>query len=220
MTTDDPAAERTTDGDSNEADGTGQHSTDDTDSDDTPLPEPVVDEAERLTRLARNAADDEAAAYRAQRGETLDEHDYTARVRDEDDTLVLYPDAWLDGETVRLERVEDTDRAVEVPLSGTNGEDAWPEIEAHNADLVAAVADEHGAVHAANARAFADFMGNHYLARIESATADQVTEFIEEYYPRNAWASSAQREVVDASLEYVFGAADTGCPTGSAEFEN
>jgi len=220
MTTDDPAAERTTDGDSNEADGTGQHSTDDTDSDDTPLPEPVVDEAERLTRLARNTADDEAAAYRAQRGETLDEHDYTARVRDEDDTLVLYPDAWLDGETVRLERVEDTDRAVEVPLSGTNGEDAWPEIEAHNADLVAAVADEHGAVHAANARAFADFMGNHYLARIESATADQVTEFIEEYYPRNAWASSAQREVVDASLEYVFGAADTGCPTGSAEFEN
>jgi len=220
MTTDDPAAERTTDGDSNETDGTGQHSTDDTDSDDTPLPEPVVDEAERLTRLARNTADDEAAAYRAQRGETLDEHDYTARVRDEDDTLVLYPDAWLDGETVRLERVEDTDRAVEVPLSGTNGEDAWPEIEAHNADLVAAVADEHGAVHAANARAFADFMGNHYLARIESATADQVTEFIEEYYPRNAWASSAQREVVDASLEYVFGAADTGCPTGSAEFEN
>ena len=220
MTTDDPAAERTTDGDSNEADGTGQHSTDDTDSDDTPLPEPVVDEAERLTRLARNTADDEAAAYRAQRGETLDEHDYTARVRDEDDTLVLYPDAWLDGETVRLERIEDTDRAVEVPLSGTNGEDAWPEIEAHNADLVAAVADEHGAVHAANARAFADFMGNHYLARIESATADQVTEFIEEYYPRNAWASSAQREVVDASLEYVFGAADTGCPTGSAEFEN
>ena len=220
MTTDDPATKRTTDGDSNEADGTGQHSTDDTDSDDTPLPEPVVDEAERLTRLARNTADDEAAAYRAQRGETLDEHDYTARVRDEDDTLVLYPDAWLDGETVRLERVEDTDRAVEVPLSGTNGEDAWPEIEAHNADLVAAVADEHGAVHAANARAFADFMGNHYLARIESATADQVTEFIEEYYPRNAWASSAQREVVDASLEYVFGAADTGCPTGSAEFEN
>ena len=220
MTTDDPATKRTTDGDSNEADGTGQHSTDDTDSDDTPLPEPVVDEAERLTRLARNTADDEAAAYRAQRGETLDEHDYTARVRDEDDTLVLYPDAWLDGETVRLERIEDTDRAVEVPLSGTNGEDAWPEIEAHNADLVAAVADEHGAVHAANARAFADFMGNHYLARIESATADQVTEFIEEYYPRNAWASSAQREVVDASLEYVFGAADTGCPTGSAEFEN
>jgi hypothetical protein len=220
MTTDDPAAERTTDGDSNEADGTGQHSTDDTDSDDTPLPEPVVDEAERLTRLARNTADDEAAAYRAQRGETLDEHDYTARVRDEDDTLVLYPDAWLDGETVRLERVEDTDRAVEVSLSGPTGEDAWPEIEAHNADLVAAVEADHGAVHAANARAFADFMGNHYLARIESATADQVTEFIEEYYPRNAWASAAQREVVDSSLEYVFAAADTGCPTGSAESEN
>ena len=192
------------------------------------VPVEAVDEAERLTRLAREAESAEptpeieeaAAQYRERRDALAAEYGYTARVRDEDDALVLYPDEWMDDGTVQLDRIEDTDRAVEVPLSGTNGEDAWPEIEAHNADLVAAVADEHGAVHAANARAFADFMGNHYLARIESATADQVTEFIEEYYPRNAWASSAQREVVDASLEYVFGAADTGCPTGSAEFEN
>ncbi|MFB6292723.1 MAG: rnhA operon protein [Halonotius sp.] len=182
------------------------------DADASPLPEPVVDEAERLTRLAREAAGDEAATYREARAETLDGHGYTARVRDEDDTLVLYPDAWLDGDTVRMERVDDTDRAVEVSLSATTGEGTWTDIEAHNADIVDRVADTYGQPHAANARAFADFMGNHYLMRMDAATADHCTEFLEEYFPRNAWASAAQQAAVDTSLEYVFAVAGADYP--------
>jgi len=177
-----------------------------------PLPEPVVDEAERLTRLAREAAGDEAATYREARAETLDGHGYTARVRDEDDTLVLHPDAWLDGDTVRMERVDDTDRAVEVPLSATTGEGTWTDIEAHNADIVDRVADTYGQPHADNARAFADFMGNHYLMRMDAATADHCTEFLEEYFPRNAWASAAQQAAVDSSLECVFAVAEADYP--------
>ncbi|TQQ83861.1 rnhA operon protein [Halonotius terrestris] len=174
-----------------------------------------------MTRLARQVGDEaEQEAYRAQRDDTLAEHDYTARLREEDETLVLYPDAWLDGDTVRLERVEDTDRAVEVSLSATAGDDDWAAIEAANAELVERVADEHGSPHAANARAFADFMGNHYLTRIEDATAEHVQEFTEEYYPRNAWATADQRAAVDASLEYLFAAADTECPTMPADVEN
>ena len=176
-------------------------------------PEEVVEEAERLTRLAADAALDEVAeAYRESRERAVREHDFTARVRDEDDTLVLHPDAWLDGDTVRMERVDDTDRAVEVPLSATTGEGTWTDIEAHNADIVDRVADTYGQPHADNARAFADFMGNHYLMRMDAATADHCTEFLEEYFPRNAWASAAQQAAVDSSLECVFAVAEADYP--------
>jgi hypothetical protein len=182
------------------------------DSSASPLPEPVVDEAERLTRLARDAGGDEAATYREARADTLAEHGYTARVRDEDETLVLYPEAWLDGDTVRPERIDDTDRAVELPLSATAGEGSWADIEAHNADIVERVADGYGSPHGANARAFADFMGNHYLTRMDAATAAHCSEFLEEYYPRNTWASATQRDVVDISLSYVFAVAEADYP--------
>jgi len=190
----------------------------DADSDDaTPLPEAVVDAAERLTRLARQATDEsEADAYRTDRDETLAAHDYTARVREDDDTLVLYPDEWLEDGTVQLDRIDDTDRAVEIPLSGA-GDDTWAAVEADNAALVEAVGDAHGPIHEANARAFADFMGNHYCRRIETATTDEVAEFCEEYYPRNVWASADQEAALEASLEYVFGFADTECPEWSAK---
>jgi len=183
----------------------------------TPLPETVVDDAERLTRLARQAADEaEASAYRTDRDETLTAHDYTARLREDDDTLVLYPDEWIADGTVQLDRIDDTNRAVEIPLSGAS-DDTWAAVEADNAALVAAVGDTHGPIHEANARAFADFMGNHYCRRIETATADEVAEFCEEYYPRNVWASADQQAALDASLEYVFALADTECPEWSAK---
>jgi hypothetical protein len=51
----------------------------------TDLPDDAVAEAERLTRLARRAVDDnERAAYRDRREEILDEHGYVARVREDD----------------------------------------------------------------------------------------------------------------------------------------
>lgn len=179
----------------------------------TELPERVVEEAERLTKLATASVDDdEADAYRADRDERLAEYDFRARVREDDDTLVLHPEEWLVDGTVRVERIDDTGRAVERSLSGAGDPDDWAAVEEHNAALVAAVADEHGEPHAANARAFADFMGNHYARRIEAATADQVREFREEYYPRNAWPSDEQRAVLDRSIELLFDAADADCP--------
>ena len=197
---------------------TDTDSTTDTEPDDAaPLPEAVVDDAERLTRLARQAPDAaEADAYRADRAETVAAHDYTARIREDDDTLVLYPDEWIEDGTVQLDRIDDTDRAVEIPLSGS-GDDTWATVEAHNAALVDAVDDAHGSMHAANARAFADFMGNHYCRRVETATADELAEFCAEYYRRNVWASADQQAVLDASLEYVFAAADTECPEWSTK---
>lgn len=186
-------------------------------NDAAPLPDTVVDDAERLTRLARQATDEtEAAAYRADRADTLEPHDHTARIREDDDTLVLYPDEWIEDETVQLDRIDDTDRAVEIPLSG-GGDDTWAAVEADNAALVEAVGEAHGSIHEANARAFADFMGNHYCRRVETATADHLVEFCEEYYPRNVWASADQQAAVDASLEYLFAVADTECPEWSAK---
>lgn len=177
------------------------------------VPERVVEEAERLTRLARAAVDDrEAEAYRAERSEELEGHGFAARVRDADDTLVLYPDEWLEDGTVRIERIDDTDRAVEVSLSGAGDPDDWAAVEEHNAALVERVADEHGPVHGANARAFADFMGNHYARPVESASADEVREFLDDYFRRNAWPSEEQRDAVEASVRHVFAAADERTP--------
>jgi len=181
----------------------------------TELHDDVVAEAERLTRLAREAVDEgEAAAYRRDRDRQLAEHDFRARVREEDarDVLVLHPDEWVEDGTIRPDRVEDTDRAEEIPLDGPGDPDDWESVEEHNADLVARVRAEHGDVHAENVRAFADFMSNHYARPLDSATDDEIREFLHEYYPRNAWPSDDQREVVERSLRYAFDAAEKRMP--------
>ena len=190
-------SDRADDGDGIDADPTGPP-----DDADRELPAEVVSEAERLTRLAADAAvDAEATVYRERRASIVDDHDFTARVRDADDTLVLHPAEWVDDGVVRVDRVDDTDRAVEVSLSGPDHGAEWESVEADNEAVVAAVAEAHGAAHAANVRAFADFMGNHYLKRVDDATTDETTEFLTEYYPRNAWPSAEQAAVVEESLE-------------------
>ncbi len=172
------------------------------------IPETAIEEAARLTRHARAAVDDEeAAAYRERRDELLAEYELIPRVRDDPDgtVLVCYPDTWVDGSGVVLpEAIEDTDEAVEVRLSGRPEGGSFEEADAHNRDLVEAVREEHGEVHAANATAFADFMGNHHAARVETATAADIQEFQNEYYPRNVWPTPEQAAVVDQSLRYVF----------------
>ena len=181
------------------------------------LPDDAVQEAERLTRLARNAVDErEAAAYERRRDELLAERGFTSRVREEDDTLVIHPEEWIEDGVVQFDRIDDTDRAVEVSLSGPGEEAEWAAVEEHTADVVSAVAVEHGPVHAANARAFADFMGNHYAKRVELATREELEEFLTEYFPRNAWPSEKQREAVETTLELVFEAADAEVPGFSA----
>jgi hypothetical protein len=174
------------------------------------LPDDLIDEAERLTRLARDVpSPDEAAAHRDRRDELLAEHGYTARYREDDDTLVLNPADWFEDGVARTDRMDDLSRAVEVSLSGAGADDEWQAVETDNAELVERVGEKHGAVHAANARAFADFLGNHYTRRVEDASGHEVAEFLTEYYPRNAWPTAEQKAVVEESVELLFDAA--GC---------
>lgn len=189
---------------------------------DEELPAEAVGEAERLTRLAREASEDatrdeeETTAYRDRRGELLAEHGFRARVRGEDadagDVLVLYPAEWREDGVIRTERIDDADRAVEVPLDGPGDPDDWNEVDAHNRELAAAVREAHGEVHGDNAEALADFAGNHYAKPIESATSDEIEEFLTEYFPRNAWPSDEQRAAIERSIALVFETAGEPVP--------
>lgn len=174
---------------------------DSTEPADDDLPADVIDEAERLTRLARDAVDEsEAEAYREARGDLLDGTGFAARVREDDrDTLVLYPTEWVVEGTVDPARIDDVDRGVERPLEGPG--DEWAVVEEHNRAVAATVADRHGDVHGRNAHALADFAGNHYAKPIERLTREERAEFRTEYFPRNAFASGEQKQIVAESVE-------------------
>ena len=191
------------------------------DADGSDLPEETIDEAERLTRLARNAVDEsEQAAYRERRANLLASHEFTGRVREDggNDTLVLHPEAWLDTDgVVRTDRIEDLSRAVEIPLEGAGDPDDWAALDAQNRELVAAVRSEHGDVHGDNVEALADFMGNHYARPIDSVSRDELAEFLSEYFVRNAWPSDEQRAVIDESIELLFETVDREVPEFSVE---
>ncbi|MFC7185912.1 DUF7108 domain-containing protein [Halorubrum yunnanense] len=168
------------------------------------VPVDVVDEAERLTRLARRTEDDAAAAfYRERRDELVAGHDYVPRLRDDDDTLVLYPDEWMADGTVQLDRIETTDRAVEVSLSGPGDAGRYDEIAAYNHAVADAVAEAHADVHADTARSFAAFMSNHYVRAVDDAAPAVREEFREEYLPRNGWPTDEQLAVVEESLAVI-----------------
>jgi hypothetical protein len=187
---------------------------DDGDPDDLP-PERVVDEAERLTKLAREAVvDEEAEAYRADRDERLADHDYTARVREDDtrDVLVLHPQKWVEDGEIRTERIDDIDRGIEIPVSGPGEGDDWAEIDAYNREIVADVRKAYGDDHAANVSGLADFMGNHYAKPIHDATAEELREFLEDYYVRNTWPTPEQRSVVEKSVDVAFDVGGERCP--------
>jgi len=174
-------------------------------ADEAPLPDEVVSRALTLTRRTRRAIDaDEQVAYREERDALLEEHGYVARVRDDDtgETLVLYPEGWVEDGAIQVDRVEDTSRGIERSLSGV-GSDDWEAVEAHNRAVAERVREEHGDPHGANAHAFADFMGNHYAKRVEAATPAEREEFLEEYFRRNAWPTEAQRDAVERSLRLV-----------------
>ena len=175
------------------------------------VPVEAVDEAERLTRLAREAESAEptpeieeaADQYRERRDALAAEYGYTARVRGEDDTLVLYPDEWMEGGTVQLDRVEDTDRAVEVSLSGPGDADRYREVAAYNEAVAEAVAEREADVHARTAETFAAFMSNHYVRPVDDATPAMRAEFREEYLVRNGWPTDEQLAAVDESLSVI-----------------
>lgn len=188
------------------------------------IPEDAVAEAERLTRLARAAEerqgetasgfeDDalaEAEAYREQRETLVADHEYESRIREEDDTLVLYPEEWLEDGVVQFDRIEETERAVELQLSGAGDPEQWQEIAAYNDALAETVAEEYGDAHGANASAFATFVSNHYAKQVERVTPDEVQVFLTEYYPRNAWPSEAEASLVEESVQKMFAVAEDG----------
>jgi hypothetical protein len=182
---------------------------------DTELPTDVVDEAELLTRRARRAVDpNEAAAYRDRRASILSDHGFRARVREEGrDTLVLYPDEWVRDGTAQLDQIDDVDRATERPLEGPGETDEWEVVENHNRELAETIAAEHGPIHGDNVHALADFASNHYAKQIGKLTAAELTEFREEYFPRNAWPSDDQKTVVSESIRLTFAAAGQPVPT-------
>ncbi|RXK48469.1 DUF7108 family protein [Halorientalis pallida] len=190
----------------------GLAETDETSEESTEVPQDVLDEVERLTRLAREAVDEqEAAAYRERRADLLAEFDFRARVREDDthDTLVLHPEEWVDGGVVQMEAVEDVDRGIERPLGGPGDGEDWDAIAARNHAIAEAVAEDHGAVHGENATALAEFMNNHYAQPIDSATDDEIEEFVTEYFPRNAWPSEKQRDRIDRSVALTLDVADS-----------
>jgi len=154
------------------------------------VPPPVVDDTERLTKLAREAVDDdEADAYRTDRDEQLAAHDFTARVREDDsgETLVLHPEEWMTEGMIHPERVDDTDRAIELSLSGTDSPDDWRAVDDHNRDIVRRVRDAHGEPHATAVDVLADFASNHYAKPIDDLSAEELREFRGDYVTRNAW---------------------------------
>ncbi|WP_018258048.1 DUF7108 domain-containing protein [Halomicrobium katesii] len=185
---------------------------------DSALPTDVVDEAERLTRLARDAVDDaEARAYRDERDELLAEHEYTARVREDDarDVLVCHPGEWISDGRIHPDRIDDVDRGIERPLSGPGEGSDWAVVAEHNDELVAAVADDDGEVHAANARALADFASNHYAKPIEDLTRAELVEFRDDYFERNVWPDDRQASLLNESLRRTFEKMDVPYPLGS-----
>jgi hypothetical protein len=200
----DRTAENGGDGDT---DRTNEHATNE-------LPVDVISEAERLTRIARTTVDDNERTARLDRREALlAEHDFTARVREaEDATLVLHPTEWHANGVIRTDRIDDLSRAVEIQLEGAEDPDDWATVDERNRDLAAAVRTAHGDVHGDNADALADFFGNHYAKPIESATAEELTEFCDEYFVRNAWPSEKQRDAIAESIDVVFETADESVP--------
>ena len=179
------------------------------------LPDDVLDRAETLVRRVRNAMDSaEADAYREEIDDLLADHEFDWRIREDEagEVLVVHPAEWVADGRIRVELVDDTDRAVEVPLDAPGDPDDWDAVEAHNRAVARTVQEEHGEVHGANADAFADFMSNHYARPVESAGARELQEFLAEYFPRNAWPTATQKELVERSIALVFDAAGEPMP--------
>ncbi|MDZ7730190.1 MAG: rnhA operon protein [Natrialbaceae archaeon] len=170
------------------------------------LPDPVIETVERLARRERRAPTAETRReHQAAIERRLDPYEYSWRIRADEDgeTLVLYPAEWVD-DVVQFDRIEDTSRAVERPLSPREGDD-WDSVDAANRQIVEAVRRRHGDKHAENASAFATFLGNHYLYTMDTATEEIVAKFLEEYYPRNVWPSEDERACVEESIEIAIG---------------
>jgi len=183
------------------------------------LPDSAIEEAERLTRLARRVPDDaEAESYRDRRAELLAEYEYAAVIREESDesapTLVCHPIEWRDEQgAIDPAQIDEIDRAADVDLGTADDPEAWDAVAERNDSVVERVRETHGDPHAANADAFAEYVSNHHAKPIPAVTAAELRWFQEEYYPRNVWPSDDQRAALEQSIAYVYDELDVPMPT-------
>lgn len=160
-----------------------------------------VEEVIRLTREAL-AGDEEA---RMERDEFVQRHGYRARYREDDRVLVLYPDDWVEDGEVVLDEVEDVDRALEVDLER---EMEWRDAHRENEEVLREFEERFDDWQAYNARAFTEFLENHYSTSIHGATERLVEEFLGEYYPRNVWPPEEAEGCVEESVELLLETAE------------
>lgn len=178
------------------------------------LPAAVVETARAMSRVLRRGTHDDPERIRRRRDELLSRYGYAARVRESDTgpVLVCYPETWIEDGTLQLENLESTENAVERPLNTSLEEEGWEAIADHNRDVAATVRRRFGKIHGANAEAFGTYMANHHGATVETATAEHVETFLEEYFPRNAWPTEAQQNAVETSIRHLFEIVDEAYP--------
>ncbi|MFW6448515.1 MAG: DUF7108 family protein [Halobacteriota archaeon] len=162
----------------------------------------LVQRVRELTIALRSASGTRASDLERRRERLLDRLGAHARVREDANgpVLVVYPRDWVVDSTVDPDRIDDLSRAVEVPLDPRAREASWETVMAHNEAVAECVAERHGPDHGANASAFATYLANHHLRRIEDATDDEIRTFLQEYYPRNVWPSEEQASLVERSV--------------------
>lgn len=159
------------------------------------MTEEWVERAVEFTRHGLRTGDEEVLE---RRDRLVRSHGHRARLRLDDMVLVLYPEEWVEDGEVRFEEVEDVDRALEVELEP---EKEWGEAHSENKELLSEFGERVEDHHVYNARVFTEFLENHYSISVMDARQEHVNEFLEEFYPRNAWPSRQARVCVDESVE-------------------
>lgn len=167
------------------------------------IPDFALREIVQLTKQATVENDDE---LRKRRAELARQFGFRVRVRRDEAAriVVLYPREWVEGGTVVIDRIDDIDRAIEIPLFTGQSDAKWEQIEQFNRRVVERVKDQYGGVHGENAATFADFVGNHLAKRISEVTQSEIDEFRSEYFVRNAWPSDRQEQEIERSLELIY----------------
>lgn len=166
------------------------------------LPLAIREEILQLAREERTSPFDGRKTLRAEREKLLTEYGFSSRFREDEGGVVLvcFPTSWLKDGKLDRESVSDLDRAVELPITGSDDPATWREIARENERIAEAVNNRHGETHGKNAASFADFMNNHRARPIHRATEDDIAEFLTDYFPRNVWPSPEQKHAIDESI--------------------
>lgn len=155
---------------------------------------------DEIVSVARASLGKDDAGELDEAKETAESHGYRFRLRD-DDVVVIHPLDWLDEDGIVKEDV-DPEEALKVELGGSGGVE---EARSRNDEVMEDVEDlvDDGDL-LFNVRRFVEYCENHHAAAVDEVTRVQVEEFLEEYYPRNVWASREQEDKLQGSLATLF----------------